>query len=163
MTGWNVASGQWEMKSGPGDDNDRLGGNATIASVPLEKTASVDVTFAPGQTTVYEFALKTPADDVTARPDLGIGEDDVQVGRGRVDVTVHSLGAKAAPAGWVQLVDAKGNVVVKAATPALPAPVDLKPHTVKVKLSLPAGFNTKGAGVQVTLGDVKEITQLNNS
>ena len=161
MTGWNIASGQWEMKSGKGDDKDGLGADAVTSSVALEKTASVDVTFAPGQTTVYEFTLKTPGDVVSERPDLGIGVDDVKVSKGRVDVTVHSLGAKPAPAGWVQLVDAKGQVVAKIATPIIPAPADLMAHTVKVKLSLPAGF--KGGSVKVTLGDVKEITQLNNT
>lgn len=161
MTGWNIASGQWEMKSGVGDDKDGLGADTATSSVVLEKTASVDVTFAPGQTTVYEFTLKTPGDVVSERPDLGIGVDDVKVSKGRVDVTVHSLGAKPAPAGWVQLVDAKGQVVAKIATPIMPAPADLTPHTVKVKLSLPAGF--KGGSVKVTLGDVKEITQLNNT
>lgn len=160
MTGWNINSGQWEMKSGKGDAADGLGGDAAVASVNLEKTASVDVTFAPGETTVYEFTLKAPGDVVSERPDLGIGVDDVKVSKGRVDVTVHSLGAKDAPAGWVQVLDASGAVVAKVATPALKAPVDLQPHTVKVKLKLPAGF--KGGSVRVTLGEVKEITQLNN-
>ncbi len=161
MTGWNIASGQWEMKSGAGDHKDGLGADAAASMVALEKTASVDVTFAPGQTTVYEFTLKTQGDVVSERPVLGIGVDDVKVGKGRVDVTVHSLGAKPAPAGWVQLVDANGVVVAKVATPALPAPVDLTPHTVKVTLKLPAGF--KGGSVKVSLSDVKEITQMNNS
>ncbi len=163
MTGWNVASGQWEMKTGAGDDKDNLGAEAAIATVPLEKTSSVDVSFAPGQTTVYEFTLKVPGDEPVNRPDLGIGVDDIKVGHRRIEVTVHSLGAKEAPAGWVQLVDAKGAVVTQVATPTLPAPIDMKPHTIKVRLAVPLGFNTKGAGVRVTLGGVKEITQLNNS
>ncbi len=162
MTGWNVASGQWEMKSGRGDTQDALGADAQTASIAFEKTVPVDVTFAPGQTTVYEFTLKAPGDAVADRPDLGIGVDDVVRAGRRVTITVHSLGAKDAPAGWVEVVDAAGKIIGRAKTPALSAPVDLKTHTAKVSISLPGTVKMSGLSVRVSLDGVKEITQMNN-
>ncbi len=162
MTGWNVASGQWEMKTGKGDDKDNLGADAVTSSVAFEKTVGLPVTFAPGAN-VIELTLKTPGTPVQDRPDLAIGKADVVVSKGSVAVTVHSLGAKPAPAGKVELVDASGHVVATAATPVLAAPSDLKPHTAKVSLSVPARFDIKTGQVRVTLGNVQEITQLNNT
>ncbi|MDE2264998.1 MAG: LamG domain-containing protein [Alphaproteobacteria bacterium] len=164
MTGWDIAPGQWEMKSGTvAGDKDELGSDAKTTSLEFEKTRSVDVSFAPHQTTVYEFTLQTPGTAVNIRPDLGIGVDDVVRKGSTVEVTVHSLGAQDAPVGTVELVDASGKVVAQATTPALPAPVDLKPHTAVVKLSLPSGFNPKGTVVRVALNGVKEITLINNT
>ena len=162
MTGWNVDSGQWEMKAGKGDDKDNLGADAVTSSLAFEKTVGVPLTFAPGAN-VFEFTLKTPGTPVQDRPDLGIGRDDVKLSKAGLAVTVHSLGAKPAPAGKVELVDASGKVVATAVTPSLAAPSDLKPHTATVKLSLPAGFDVKTGQVRVSLGEVREITQMNNT
>ena len=162
MTGWNVDGGEWEMKSGLGDDKDALTGDVKTASVAFEKTASVKVAFAPGKTTVYEFTLKTKGDVPSTRADLGIDRDDLVVKGSAVAVTVHSLGAQDAAAAKVEVVDAAGKVVASAPTPALPAPRDLKPHTAVVKLKLPAKFKLDGASVRI-VAPYKEITQLNNS
>ena len=161
MTGWNVDSGQWEMKAGKGDDKYAFAGDPAVSSIAFEKTVGVPLTLQPGAN-VFEFTLKTPGTPVQDRPDLGIGRDDIKLSRGGVAVTVHSLGAKDAPVARVELLDGKGNVVAKAATPALPAPVDLKPHTATVKLSLPARFDVKTGRVRVVSGEA-EITQLNNT
>lgn len=162
MTGWNVDAGMWDVKSGPGNDKDEIAGAAQTKSIEFEKSMSFEVEFAPRKTTVYEFALKTPGAPTSERPDLGIGIDDVKVENGVVTVTVHSLGAKPAPAGAVRLTDAKGKTAAEVPTPELAAPTDLKPHTAEVKLTVPAGFAIKGASVRVELPGVKEITQVNN-
>jgi hypothetical protein len=163
MTGWNINSGQWEIKVGKGDDKDAFIGDAAVSSIDFEKTVGVPLTLQPGAN-LFEFTLKTSgASRVQDRPDLGIGRDDIKLSRGSVAVTVHSLGARDAPAGRVELIDAKGNVVAKAATPQLPAPTDLKPHTATVKLSLPARFDAKTGRVRVVIDGTAEITQLNNS
>ena len=161
MTGWNVDSGEWDVKSGPGDAHDNLAATARGKTVAFEKTSSLDVTFAPHTTTVYEFTLKTPSGDApNTRADLGIGVDDVKHDGTAVSVTVHSLGAKDAAPAKVRIVDAKGKVVAEVATPALPAPRDLKPHTATVTLTVPAALS--GAKVQIVSPD-KEVTQLNNT
>lgn len=162
MTGWNVDSGTWEVKAGPGDDNGNFTGEAKTSSIAFEKSVATDVAFAPGKTTVYEFTLKTKADNVAKRADLGIGEDDVVVKAGSVAVTVHSLGSVDAGAAKVELVDAAGKTVASVATPTISAPKDLKPHTATVVLKLPKGFKTTGASVKI-VAPYKEITQMNNS
>jgi len=137
--------------------------SAKARTIAFEKTASVDVEFAPHKTTVYEFTLKTPSGDApNTCADLGIGSDDVVRHGDSLSVTVHSLGAQDAKPAAVRLIDAKGKVIAEAATPALPAPRDLKPHTATVTLTLPAKFNPAGAVVQVVSAQ-KEITQLNNA
>ncbi|WP_443750984.1 LamG-like jellyroll fold domain-containing protein [Asticcacaulis solisilvae] len=163
MTGWNVNSGQWEIKAGKGDDKDAFVGDPAVSSMNFEKTVGVSLTMQPGPN-LFEFTLKTPnGTKVQDRPDLGIGRDDIKLSRSNVAVTVHSLGAKDAPAARVELLDGKGNVVAKAATPRLAAPVDLKPHTATVKLSLPARFDVGTGRVRVVIEGVAEITQLNNT
>ncbi|GAA0535790.1 hypothetical protein FHS83_003238 [Rhizomicrobium palustre] len=162
MTGWNVESGIWTVKSGLGDALDNLGANTKSKEIAFEKSASTEVEFAPGKTTVYEFTLKTPSgSDPVTRADLGIGEDDVVINGTALKVTVHSLGAQDAGAAKLELVDAKGKVVAEAPTPAIAAPKDLKPHTATVTLALPAGFKTTGAKLRI-VAPFKEITQMNN-
>lgn len=153
MTGWDVSAGQWKLVrtvDGAADP---------AAEVAFERTAGLDMTFAPGKTTTWEFTLTTPAASPATRFDLGIGVDDVKARKGGgIDVTVYSLGSKPAPASVVILEDGQGKELARAAVPALAAPLDLKPKTAKVSL--------KGewkAGYRVRLAaQGAEITQLNN-
>lgn len=162
MTGWTVAAGEWAMTSGVSASGGDTADARTRSSVHLEKSAGVRVVFAPRQTTVLTFDLAKAGPATETRPDLGIGRDDVARDGRQLRVTVHSLGARPAPAGAVEVEDAFGHVLAHAATPALPAPTDLKPKTAIVKLTLPAG--AKPARVRVALPDgVAEVTQLNNA
>ena len=162
MTGWNVTAGDWKMVSGLDTRGaDKADTGVETRTVPLERSGSVEVAFAPKQTTVLEFDLQTAAAPVEGRPDLGIGVDDVTLKGRALQVTVHSLGAVDAPAGTLSVTDALGTTVASAPVPALKAPKDLLPKTTTVKLTLPAGFVTRGASVRVALPG-KEITQLNN-
>ncbi|MBW8892882.1 MAG: hypothetical protein JF617_12300 [Burkholderiales bacterium] len=155
MTGWDVAAGQWSVTRAVG------GAAEPAASVSFERTTGLDVTFAPGKTTTWEFTLQTPAaTPVTERPDLGVGRDDVKVGRAGLIVTVHSLGAKPAPASVVVVEDATGKQLARATTPILPAPLDLKPKTAQVALK--AGWKTGYRVRIIPLAGAPEITQLNN-
>ncbi|MGZ5986358.1 MAG: LamG-like jellyroll fold domain-containing protein, partial [Caulobacteraceae bacterium] len=151
MTGWDVTAGEWTMTSG-----------ADVRTVPLEKSASVPVEFAPHQTTTLEFTLARPGPATETRADLGVGADDVKRSGRQVSVTVHSLGALDAPAGRLWIEDAAGKTIAQGATPPLKAPLDLKPKTAVVTLGLAAGADLKGATVHVSLAQ-PEITQLNNS
>ena len=164
MTGWNVTAGDWKMTAGVDTTGKDVADAPQSRTAPLEKSASVDVVFAPRATTVMEFDLVKAGLPTEGRADLGIGAADIKLNGRSLQVTVHSLGALDAPAGSVIVEDASGKVVARAATPALKSPTDLKPKTAVVKLSLPVGFNPKGARVRVSLPDeVKEITQLNNA
>ena len=161
MTGWTVTAGDWTMTSGVDADGDDKADAPTTKTVPLEKSASVPVEFAPRQTTVLEFTLAKAGPPTETRPDLGIGADDIKRSARTVSVTVHSLGGLDAPAGKLWIEDASGKTIAQATTPPLKAPLDLKPKTAVVKLTLPAGAEPKGASVHLSLGQ-PEITQLNN-
>ena len=156
MTGWDIAAGQWSVTRAV------EGASDPAASVAFERTVGFDMSFAPGKTTTWTFSLTTPATvPVTERPDLGIGQDDIKAGKSGLSVTVHSLGAKPAPASVVVVEDAAGRELARTTTPILPAPLDLKPKTVQVALK--AVWKT-GYRVRIlTPADAPEITQLNNT
>jgi hypothetical protein len=144
------------------DGDDKADGGAVSRTVALERGVPVPVTFAPRQTTILDFALERPVTPVERRPDLGIGADDVVRKGGRLEVTVHSLGAVAAPGGELRIEDQSGRRLATAAIPPLEAPLDLKPRTAVVRVAVPkvSGRLT----VRVALpGDAPEITLLNNA
>ena len=164
MTGWNVTAGDWTMTAGTDANGDDTADAPQTRTVPLEKSASVGVTFAAHATTVFTFDLARAVPPTETRPDLGIGADDVKRDGRQVSLTIHSLGALDAPAGKVWVEGADGKVIAEAASPPLKAPADLKPKSTVVKLTLPTGADLKGATVRVALpGGPNEITQLNNA
>ncbi len=151
MTGWEITGGQWKVT---GPDGER--------HIALERTTATDLTFAPGKEQTWEFTLETPGDDPAQRADLGIGRDDVTMGRNSLSVTVHSLGTRDAPASAVVLEDASGRELARTMAPALPSAADLNPHTATVTLKF-KGVLAPGSAVRiVTPQGAKEITQLNN-
>jgi hypothetical protein len=164
MTGWDVTAGQWRMRSGiDKDGDDKADAPVTTRNVEFERSASLDVEFPPHQTTVIELELAKAGTPVEQRPDLGIGADDVTVKGRQMLVAVHSLGAVAAPGGVVRVEDAQGRMVGSASVGSLPAPTDLLPKVITVRVALPAGFRAAGTRVVVTpVGDAAEVTNLNN-
>ena len=164
MSTWNVTAGTWRLRSGTSDDAGKsLAPGATTRELALERSAATDVTFAPHMTTVIEATLIAPGAPVDARPDLGIGRDDIAIRGRRVTLTVHSLGAKPVAGGTAQLVGSGGGVLATAAIPALAAPVDLLPKTTAVTLTLPTGVDPSTVAVEVALPvDAPEVTKRNN-
>jgi hypothetical protein len=162
MTTWNVTAGHWSMISGTSRDEGKTVSGTAAAPVDLERSASVPVSFAPGVTMVYDFALLTPTSPVEQRPDLGIGRDDVVVQGRSVRVTVHSLGAVPTGPGRVSLWQDKE--VASVALPPLAAPTDLLPHTATVTLTLPANIDPATIVARVALADdAPEVTRQNNA
>jgi hypothetical protein len=148
MTGWMIAPGTWQM----------TGAGMKPKTFTFEKSASVDLVFAPKKTIKLEFKRIKAGETAADRADIGIGEDDVVVKPDTVEVTVHSLGAKPAQGGKAELVDAKGKVLASAPVPALAAPLDLLPKTAKVVLPRKNGAVV---AVRLTLPE-PEITTRNN-
>lgn len=147
MTSWNVTAGHWKMNGAP---------------IDLERSASVDLSFAPG-VNFYDFALDQPVTPTELRADLGIGRGDVKIdGRG-IHVTVHSLGALPVSGGTLTLFDQAGKEVASAKVPALEAPADLLPRKALVTLTPAKGFHPSGAKIEVTMEGGPEVTKLNNS
>ena len=93
--------------------------------------------------------LVTAGDDPARRADLGVGRGDVVVKGSTITATIHSLGAQDAAPAKLELVDAAGQVLVSAPTPALKAPLDLLPKTASVKLKIPAGVKAQGLRVRI--------------
>ena len=163
MSTWNVTAGRWQVQTSTSSD----GGKTRVAVgapaiVPLERSAGTQVTFAPNTTTVIEARLIAPTTPVEARPDIGIGTDDVAVKGRTVTLTVHGLGSVPSGAGTATLVTADGRVVASAAIPPIEAPNDLTPRTVSVRLTKPGGDTGLTARVAFA-GDAPEVTLLNNA
>ncbi|WP_028914304.1 LamG-like jellyroll fold domain-containing protein [Pseudoxanthomonas sp. J31] len=163
MTTWNVAPGLWRVRSGVDRDGDgKIDGRRSERQVRLEKSRSTGLVFTPGRHQVFEFELVEAGTPVETRPDLGIGRGDVRVQGDVVELTVHSLGHVATPAGYAVLEDARGRELARVALPALAAPLDLEPKTAQVRLPL-GGRDPHGLRVRVALdGEAAEVTLLNN-
>ena len=163
MSTWNVTAGTWQVRTGTSTDEGKtLVASGAPVTVPLERSAGTEVTFAPHTTTVIEATLVKPTTPVEARPDIGIGTDDVAVKGRTVTLTVHGLGSVPSGAGTATLVAADGRVVASAAIPPLEAPNDLTPRTTVVRLTAPGGATGLTARVALA-GDAAEVTQLNNA
>jgi hypothetical protein len=164
MSLWGIDPGQWEMTIGTRSDpmSGALAGGRT-STLPLERSSSVEVTFAPGTCTVLELRLKTTATPYWNRPDLGIGQDDVRVGDRVVTVSVHSLGNAATPGARVVLRDHSGREIAQGRVAALPAPSDLKPRSTLVRLNVPRTWQKSGSTITIEVpSTVFEITTVNN-
>lgn len=164
MTAWDLEPGRWEVAQGlDANDDDAPDGETLTQNVELERSGSVELIFTPHATTVVTLKLVEKGTPVWARPDLGIGREDVALKGRKVTVIVHSLGAVDVQATTVALVDASGKTLATAAVPALKAPTDLLPKRVTVTLDLPAGADAKGASVVLNPeATLKEITRVNN-
>ena len=164
MTGWNIAAGEWQVKTGidtTGDD--KANKQHEQRRVHFEKTKTLDFTFPPKATLIIDMQLHKATAPVEQRPDLCIGRGDVTLKGNQLVVTVHSLGHDDTSAGVLVVEDREGNEIQRATIPPLAAPTDLLPKTAQLQVKLPRGFNTKTARVRVALANgAAEITQANN-
>lgn len=165
ITGWQVEPGQWEVTQGiDSTGKDTPDRDVSVRTLAFERSHSVSFTFPPGTTTVLLFRRTLPGTPYHARPDLGLGRDDVTVQKNRVRVTVHSLGAVASPEASIIIKDHLGRVLSRAVVPPLPAPADLLPKTAVVELPLREGAELAGATVELDpQHSLEEITVLNNA
>ena len=166
LTGQNIVAGDWGVVHGvqrPDGTLQILAAPATIVPpFAFGRDTDVPLVFPPHQTVSIEFTLRNEGARVSARPDIGIGADDIRQAAGGIDVTVHSLGAEPTPAGTLALQTAAGKPLGSVAVPALEAPLDLKPRTATVHLTL-LNVALHGARLIVSLtGNPLEITSRNN-
>jgi hypothetical protein len=164
MTGWNIDPGLWEVTQGIDTQGaDQADQDLTTQTVPFERSRALDLTFAPRATTVLTFTLKQAGTPYWQRPDLGIDPSDVVVHGREVLVRVHSLGSIPSPESSVVFRDRTGRIVAVDRVPPLPAPLDLMPKTVNVRLCLPDGLGAEGGSVEIDPDNrLEEITKLNN-
>jgi len=158
MTGDQLAAGTWRLTERDGD------AAPVVREVTLEHGRGVALTLPSRQTATYAFELIRPGDEPATRADIGLSGDDFTVRRGKLNVTVHSLGAKPTPPGTATLTDATGRTVATARFAGLAAPVDLLPKTATVAMALPHGMAAQGLRVTLTLdGTPAETSVANNS
>ncbi len=164
MTAWDIEPGKWEVSEGIDIDGDDIPESITQRrTVELERTKDIEFIFQPKKTTIVNLILKSKTKPYWERPDLGIGIDDVTVSNKIIKVTVHSLGAKNAPAAEISLLDKDGETLSSASVSALKAPLDFIPKTVQVILTVP--LNTQISGCRICIdpeGKLNEITKRNN-
>jgi concanavalin A-like lectin/glucanase superfamily protein len=164
MTAWDIEPGEWKVEQGIDvDGDDSADKDLSSRTVTLERGGGFQLTFAPQATTILKLALQSKGTDYWARPDLGIGKDDVVKSAGSVRVKIHSLGSEDAPAATIALRDAGGTVLATASVSALKAPLDLLPKTAEVSLTAPSGVNLDGGSVCIDPDrKLEEITTRNN-
>ena len=165
MVGWDVAPGTWEVTEGVDTNGDDQPDMAIFTrTLAFERTGEITFTIPPRKNYIIQLELKEKGVPYWSRPDLGIGRDDVKVKDGKVQATVHSLGAVDSPATEIALVDASGNILVRTKVPALMAPLDLKPKTVQVTLAVPKGKTLEGCRVVIDPEKkMTEITRMNDA
>ncbi len=147
MTGWTIAPGTWRMT-----------GAGAPREFPFETTRAVSLSFPPHKLVTYTFERAREGAAPSARPDLGIGPDDIHTVANGLDVTVHSLGSVATPVGELEAIDAKGVILARVPIPSLAAPIDLVPKTATLHLDKTA----RPVATMRILLNVDEITMLNN-
>ena len=164
VVGWDVEPGTWLVTEGIDENGDDVADSvAQTRTVRFERTSEIAFTFPPRKNVIVQMTLQEKGTPYWSRPDLGVGAGDVVVKDGKVHVTVHSLGSVDAPASSVLLVDASGAVVARSAVPALKAPLDFKPKTTVVTLTVPKGRALAGCRVIVDRDEaLTEITRRNN-
>lgn len=94
MVGWDVAPGTWEVTEGVDTNGDDQPDMAIFTrTLAFERTGEITFTIPPRKNYIIQLELKEKGVPYWSRPDLGIGRDDVKVKDGKVQATVHSLGA----------------------------------------------------------------------
>ena len=162
VTGADIATGRWSLRQGAdADGDDEADAAGPAQAFDFGRDRPLRLSFPPAMTTVLDLALESEAQDVTARPDLGVADRDLRWRGGRLEATVHSLGSRPSAGAVARLEAADGRVLAEAAVPGLAPPDDLRAKTATVRLSPPSGANLAGARLRLVSPD-PEITEANN-
>lgn len=154
MEGVEALGGTWELTLSDGKSRTLDFGRArsVALSIPARREYRI------------RMRLQGPGEDYALRPDVGISEEDLERTAEGLAVTVHNLGGVDVPGVTVALVDARGRILSQTETPAIPAPVDLVPKTVRVVLPVPRGCGLEACSVVLNPGrEDEEIYPQNNA
>ena len=159
-----LTPGKWSFTGGidtTGDDE--MDAAQWSFESKFEWDTSVDVSFAPGVTTIVEMKLVEEAVPYTQRCDLGISIEDVKRWPHGLNVKVHSLGALPSEEIDVVLKDPNGNILRREILPPLDAPTDLWPRWREVSFLLHRIDSLEGCTVEIDPDHkLHEVTRDNN-
>jgi len=158
---WRLPHGMYDITTGIDTNGDDQPDQAVQRSSQELWRHDGALTFAaqPNQTHVVDLRLTKQLDDIRLRPDLAIGQPDVQISDGKLTMTVHSIGGAPTPPARLTVQDTQGDTLGTAPIPSLPAPHDLQPKTARISIPLLNG--AQPATVEITSSS-PEITLANN-
>jgi len=157
---WQLDHGRYELKVGPDlNDDGELDSVESVRTLELARMDAVPVNLPPRRLTVYELRLVEKLDDLYTRADLAMSVEDVVQEDGKLKLTVHNIGGRAARDILVAAVDGSGKVLETATIAELEAPLDLLPKVAT--LELPAA-NAANILIDPEVR-IPEITRLNNA
>ncbi|MCD6362118.1 MAG: hypothetical protein J7M38_14770 [Armatimonadetes bacterium] len=154
---WNMAPGVYEVTVTP------RGGEPRTRPVELRRGEVVRFELPAESWAEVELTLSAPGDWSPTRPDLALSRTEgVSVEGGVATVIVHNIGSVDAPACVAALMRGDERIS-EVEVPALPAPLDLRPSTVEVRLEMPRAPAEDLRVVIDTDDEVPEVTEVNNS
>lgn len=169
---WQLRPGRYERVAGPeetADDGVRRV-ESSLHTFDVRYRGQIEyVEVPPRQSFAVDVRLIQPAAPPGPLPDLAIGRGDVTVSplpddTLEVKVRVHNIGAADAGAARVSLRTGADKTIAEAALPPIPAPNDLTPKVVEVRLVAPKSAVASGRRVDVQLdGGAEDANPLNNT
>lgn len=164
MTGQNIAPGTWSMRWGDDANNDDIiDGKPKAITIDFGRARDAGIFFPAHKTIVMEFTLEKAAPPAGPLPDIAFGPSDVRIDGRTITVTLHNLGGAATPPGRLALQPKPGATLASVVVPALEAPLDLRPRTTTVRLTVPGKTPFGRAFLSVLLDGVPaEISIRNN-
>lgn len=163
VIGAQVSSGRWRVLQGLDLDGDDHANTALNHSThDFSSGTGLSFRFVPGATTILEFSLESPAQDIRDRPDLGLSGRDVARRADSIEVTVHSLGSRESDAATLLLEAADGRILAFSPIPPMKAPNDLEPQTSVITVSAARDLDLKGARLRIA-HEGAEISNVNNT
>ena len=165
MTGWDVLNGEWELVQGIDANGDgKIDREAIRKKIIFGRDETATLTIPPRQNVPVQMKLSGEGALVTARPDLAIAAEDIQISGNQITVTVHNLGYASASATEIALTDRNGKKLQTATIPALEGVHDLLPKRVQVTLTLPPNLKYDNCRVVIDPEHtLPEIRKTNNT
>ena len=165
MTGADVMGGTWRLTYGTDTDGDgRLDRVSRTETVTFGRNETVKITVPSREHTMVKLELIGEGEWLNERADLAIGREDVTRRGNRLQVTVHNIGSKDAPATQIGLVNAAGETIATAAVSAIANANDMTPKRASVTLSVPGRTDLNACRLVIDPeGALTEISTKNNS
>ena len=166
---WVLNTGdEFEFTAGPDADNDGRADRIDESRRFRVESTGQEIPFRVGGRSQVVVELRRVSQGQTKElmADLALSPADIQFrpDYGKIDVSVHNIGAAAARGVTVVLLDDQQKEIGRQLIPHIPAPVDLNPSVVRVGFAydLSRAADRKFTAVVEPEGGMREITRVNN-